>query len=174
MRRLVFATLLVTLWILAWGELTVANLLSGVIVTLGVLLVFPARSRGADHLHYDAVGIVRLGAYVVVQLVTSNIEMTRQILRRRARRSGVLAHRLQRPSDEIITVMSSIIALSPGTMTVDVERDSSVVYVHFFDLRDIARARRGLAQLEQRVIDAIAARRGDDPGPVETFPFEKG
>ena len=28
--------------------------------------------------------------------------------------------------------MTSVIALSPGTMTVDVERGSSTIYVHFF------------------------------------------
>ena len=41
--------------------------------------------------------------------------MTREILRRRPTvRPGVIAHRLQWPSDYVVTLMTSIIALSPG------------------------------------------------------------
>jgi multicomponent Na+:H+ antiporter subunit E len=158
-KHLGLVALLVALWILAWGHITLANVLSGVVVTVGLLLAFPPRRRGEDasNLRYNALGIARLGAYVGAQLVTSNVVMTRQILRRdTARHAGILAHRLQDASEEVATVMSSIIALSPGTMTVDVAPDSSVVYVHFFDLRDVDAARAGLTRLERRVTDAIA------------------
>ena len=82
-----------------------------------------------------------------------------------ARRPGVVAHRLAQPSEEVATLVSSVIALSPGTMTVDVESDASVLYVHFFTLRNaeqVEAARTSLARLEQRVIDAIAARSEPD------------
>ena len=167
MKRVGLVALLVTLWILAWGQITLANLLSGVVVTVTLLLAFPPRRRPRARLQYNAFGLLRLGAYVVRQLVTSNVVMTRLILRRdTAYRSGVLAHRLAVPSEVVITVMSSIIALSPGTMTVDVARDSSVIYVHFFDLRDVDAARASLAQLEGRVLHAIGAGPGLRATPV--------
>ena len=152
MRNVGLFVLLVTLWILAWGEITLANLLTGVIATAALLIAFPPR-RGRGDLHYNAGGVFRFATYVVAQLVTSNISMSRYILRRdSSRRPGVLEHRLRRPSEEVATVMSSVIALSPGTMTVDVARDSSAVYVHFFDLRDVDAARASLARLEQVVL----------------------
>jgi multicomponent Na+:H+ antiporter subunit E len=160
--------LLVTLWILAWGEITLANLLSGVIVTAFLLLAFPPRRHGRVELRWSAVGVVRLGAYVATQLVRSNVLMSWQILRGAAGEPGVLAHPLRRRSEEVATLMSSVIALSPGTMTVDVARDSSVVYVHFFDLRDVDAARAAHARLEQRVIDAIAAWPGREQSPGPT------
>jgi multicomponent Na+:H+ antiporter subunit E len=164
-------TLLVALWILAWGQLTLANLLSGLVIATALLLAFPQRRWGGRHLRLSAAGIVRLTAYVVTQLITSNIVMTRQILRRStAGRPGVLAHRLRRPSAQVATVMSSIIALSPGTMTVDVAGDSSVLYVHFFELDDIGAARASLARLEQLVNNAIAARPDLDPTTIEESP----
>jgi multisubunit Na+/H+ antiporter MnhE subunit len=58
--------------------------------------------------------------------------------------------------------MSSVIALSPGTMTVDVTGDSSVVYVHFFQLDDVDAARASLVHLEQLITNAIAARSRSD------------
>ena len=156
--------LLVVLWILAWGELTLANVASGVVVAVALLVAFPPRRRrGQSDLRLSPVGLARLAGYVVSQLVISNVVMTRQILRRDpARRPGVVAHRLAQPSEEVATLVSSVIALSPGTMTVDVESDASVLYVHVFALHDVNAARASLARLEQHVIDAIAARSEPD------------
>jgi multicomponent Na+:H+ antiporter subunit E len=159
--------LLVTLWILAWGQITLANILSGIVVTVALLLAFPPQRDGRDNLRFNAFGVLRLAGYVASQLVLSNAVMARQIVRRdTARTPGVVVHRLHRASEEVATVMSSVIALSPGTMTVDVAHDSSTIYVHFFDLTDLDAARAGLVRLEQRVTDAIAGGLPVDPAPV--------
>ena len=149
--------LLVALWLLAWGDLSVPNVLSGVLVAGGLLVAFPPGRRAGGSLRFSAGGFVRLTVYLHVQLAISNVVMARQILRRRPDvRPGVLAHRLRQPSEEVVTLMSSIIALSPGTMTVDVDRDSSTIYVHFFKLGDVAEARASLAHLEDLAVHAIS------------------
>lgn len=151
--------LLVILWLLAWGEITVANILSGVAVAAMLLIAFPVRNRGDRSVGLKVGGAVRLVAYVVAQLVVSNVIMTREILRRRpGRQPGVLAYRLRHPSEQVLTLMTSIISLSPGTMTVDVASDSTTVYVHFFNLDDIEAAHAGLARLERLVAGAIVSR----------------
>jgi multicomponent Na+:H+ antiporter subunit E len=155
--------LLVVIWLLAWGEVSLANVLSGVAVAVALLAVFPARRTTARHGGISAVGVVRLAGYVVAQLLVSNLVMAREIVRRRPRmRPGVLAHRLQAPSEDVVTVMTSVIALSPGTMTVDADLDSSTVYVHFLLLSDVDAARAALVRLERLVTNAIAAPRAGD------------
>jgi multicomponent Na+:H+ antiporter subunit E len=164
--------LLVALWLLAWGEITVANVISGVVVTVALLAVFPSRKRSDTNVELRAVGAVRLLAYIVAQLVRSNVVIAWEILRPRSTvRPGILAHRLQRPSEEVITVMTSVIALSPGTMTVDVDRDSTTVYVHFLLLRDVAAARASLVHLEELVVGAITA--GDARSPSMSYANEE-
>jgi multicomponent Na+:H+ antiporter subunit E len=149
--------LLVALWLLAWGELTFANILSGTVVAAALLVAFPARRRAGRRLHPKVIGLARLAGYIAWQLIVSNIVMTRQILRRRPGASpGVLAHRLETPSEEVLTLMTSIIALSPGTMTADITEDSSVIYVHFFQLSDREAAHASLEKLERLVLNAIA------------------
>ena len=162
MRHLGLLLLYVGLWILAWGQLTPANVLSGLVLATALLLAFPQRRRQGGELRLSAVGVLRLVAHVVAQLLISNAVMTRRIVHRTAHSPGVLAHRLRRPSAHVATAMSSIIALSPGTMTVDVTTDSSVLFVHFFALDDIGAARHGLARLEQLVTGAITARQDPD------------
>jgi multicomponent Na+:H+ antiporter subunit E len=167
MRILGRILLLLALWLLAWGQVTLANVVSGVAVASALLVAFPPVRRAGAPLHLRPAGAARLGAYVVTQLLTSNVVMAREVLRRRSKaQPGVLAHRLQHPSEEIVTLMTSVIALSPGTMTVDVDADSRTIYVHFLFLRDVDAARASLARLEQlavRAIGASASRRPQGP-----------
>lgn len=159
MRLVVRVSLLVVLWLLAWGEFSLANVVSGVVAASAVAVAFPLgrQERARVRLRLSLAGVIRLSAYVVSQLVISNVLMTRQILRRDPQAEpGVIAHRLRRPSEEVVTVMTSIIALSPGTMTVDVDEASTTIYVHFFRLRDVDGARRALDRLERLVVAAIA------------------
>lgn len=154
---------LVLLWLLAWGEASLANVLSGIVVAVVLLVAFrPAQHRSSD-VRLSPSGTARILGYVIRQLGTSNLVMARQILRPTQAAPGVLVHHLGRPSDEVITVMSSVIALSPGTMTVDVGSDSSTIYIHFFHLDDVESARRSLARLEVLSVAALQGRRRVQP-----------
>ncbi len=169
MRNVGRVALLVGLWLLAWGEVSLANVVSGVAVATALLVAFPPGPRASGRLRFSAIGASRLAVYVVVQLVNSNVVMARQILGHRPDgRPGVLAHRLGQPSEEVVTVMTSVIALSPGTITVDVDPDSTTIYVHFFLLRDLEAARSSLARLEDLAVHAVAARKRAQPARAET------
>lgn len=171
MRILGRVVLLVALWLLAWGELTFPNLVSGLLVAAALLVAFPPDRRATGHVRLRAWGVVRLGLYVCSQLVVSNIVMAATIVRPRTDlRPGVLAHRLKEASEEVVAVMSSVIALSPGTMTVDVDRQSTSICVHFLQLRDIDAARSSLVRLERLVVAAIGGR---EPQAVRIRPEPK-
>jgi multicomponent Na+:H+ antiporter subunit E len=165
MRYPLWVAMLVGLWLLAWGQVSLANVLSGIAVAVALLIVFPLQPR-TRRLQINPLGVARLAGFVVIELVVSNLVMSRQILGRRNQGdAGVLAHRLQQPSVGVITLMSSIIALSPGTMTVDVDTAASTIYVHFFRLEDVAAARRFLARLEHLIVDALASQVARVPPP---------
>jgi multicomponent Na+:H+ antiporter subunit E len=156
--------LLVALWLLAWGDASVGNLVSGVAVAVVLLVAFPPGRRSGTRVRVSALGVGRLLAYVARQLLVSNLVMAREIVRRNPRfQPAVLAHRLGAPSEEVVALMTSIIALSPGTMTVDVDGASSTIHVHFLLLHDVDRARDSLVRLEQLAVGAIAAPPGGRP-----------
>jgi multicomponent Na+:H+ antiporter subunit E len=167
-RNVARGALLVVLWLLAWGEFSIANVASGIVVAAGLLAAFPGARPARPDLRPNLGGIARLGWYVAGQLVSSNLVMTREIVRRRTDlHPGVLAHRLAFPSDAVITIMTSIISLSPGTMTADIDPEGSTVYVHFLFLRDIDAARAGLTRLELLVAGAVGARRPSSAGEAD-------
>lgn len=160
------AAMLVALWLLAWGEASAANLLSGIVLAAALLLAFPAVERNRARLYLSPGGVGRLALHVLGQLVKSNALVAREILSRRANvRTGVVAYNLQHPSDETLALMAYVLALSPGTMTIDVTRQPAVLYVHFLLLQDATRARREIARLEALVVDAIG---GAAPRPERT------
>jgi multicomponent Na+:H+ antiporter subunit E len=152
--------LLTALWLLAWGEASLANALSGALLAGALLVAFPPSASRSTRGRVNPWAVARLGGYVGAQLWTSNVVMIREVLRWRSTADpGVLAHRLRHPSEHVVTVMTSVIALSPGTMTVDVDRTSSTIYVHFLFLRDVSVARATLERLERLASEAI----GPDP-----------
>jgi multicomponent Na+:H+ antiporter subunit E len=160
--------LLVALWLLAWGHITVANVVSGIAVAAVLLIAFPSDRRGRPRIRVHLLAVGRLLLYVMGQLVISNVLVAREILSRRSRiRTGVIAYRVEHPSDAVLTLIVNIVALSPGTMTVDVTRDPPIIYVHFLLLSDVDEARRAIARLERLVFAAIGdPHRGTEPTVV--------
>lgn len=150
--------LLTALWILAWGELSLANLLSGAAVALVLLVAFPHLTARDRHIRIRPLAVARLAGYIAVQLLASNVVMTREVLRPRSTiQPGVLRHRLREPSEHVVTLMTTVISLSPGTMTVEVGQASDEIDVHFLFLHDVNAARASLEHLERLVSNAIVA-----------------
>jgi multicomponent Na+:H+ antiporter subunit E len=167
MRSIGRLTLLTALWLLAWGQVSLANVVSGVVVAVALLAAFPQPIAGSADVRINLLAALRLVGFVAGQIVTSNVIMTREILRRRSTmQPGVLAHRLQQPSEHLVTVMTSVISLSPGTLTVDVDRASSTIYVHFIFLHDVRASHAVLERLERMAARAITADRHDPQSGV--------
>jgi multicomponent Na+:H+ antiporter subunit E len=154
------AGLLVAFWLLAWGEVSVANVASGLLLAGVLLAVFPPRRRVGGDPRVSVVGTAKLVLYVLGELVPSNVLVVREVVSRRSRiRTGVLAYRVQHPSDEVMSLMAHVIALTPGTMTVEATREPAVLYVHFLLLDDLEQARRTVARLERLAVAALGGPR---------------
>lgn len=146
------AVLLVVFWLLAWGEVSAVNVLSGVALAVVLLGAFPRRRPGTSPERLRIGGAFLLILYVLRQLVVSSALVAREIVSRRGRvRTGVVAYQLRDAAPEILSTVANAIALTPGTMTVEATTDPPVVYVHFLVLEDVEEARREIARLERFV-----------------------
>ena len=144
---------LTAIWVLAWGSLSWANLVSGVAVSAAVLVAVPDVRR-ADHLPIvRPVPALRLLVRMLRDTVVSNVQLTRQVLARRSRLStGVVSVPLAGCSDEMVTVIATLVALTPGTMPVEVEQDPTIMHVHVLDLDDPDAVRRRIWSLRDQVL----------------------
>jgi multicomponent Na+:H+ antiporter subunit E len=154
---------LTTIWVLAWGSLTWANLAGGIAVS-ALLLVLVPDVRRATHLPIVRPWpLVCLTGRMVRDAAVSNLVVAREVLRPRPRIStGVVRVPLAGCSDEVVTILASLVALTPGTMPVEVEQDPTIMYVHVLHLDDPEEVRRKIRSLRDLVVrtfgtpDAIA------------------
>jgi multicomponent Na+:H+ antiporter subunit E len=169
---------LTTVWVLLWGRLTFANVTTGALASVALLVVFPVeRGRRDAPIAVRPLAVLRLLLYFVIQLVVSNAVLTWQIVRPHpALRTGIVACQLHTRSPGLITLITDILALSPGTITVDVDTPDdggpSTIFVHVLRLDDPADVRARVARLERTVVvafgtrDEVMACRAADGPPV--------
>lgn len=171
MRHLVFVGWLAVVWVVLWRDLTLANLVSGVVIAGVVLLVFPLR-HGGTHARVRPVAVIGFLGYFLWKLLVSNVIVARAILAPRARvHTGIVAVPTTPHSDLVVTLVANAISLTPGTLSIEVRRDPATLYVHVLDLRDLDKVRADIDDLQRRLVraigsDEVLASLGDAPLPT--------
>lgn len=158
-RGLGIAVVLVTIWVLAWGSLTWANLAGGVAVSVGVLIAVPDLRRATHLPIVRPVPTARLALRMLWDMAVSNAVLTREVVTPRIGIStGVVSVPLAGCSDEVVTIIANLVAMTPGTMPVEVEQDPTVMYVHVLHLDDPDHVRHAIWSLRDQVVRAFGTR----------------
>ncbi|MCL4797767.1 MAG: Na+/H+ antiporter subunit E [Bryobacteraceae bacterium] len=91
--------------------------------------------------------------FFLYELVLANLRLAKDSLRpTRDLRPGIIAVPLDLETAWQIIVLSNLITLTPGTLSLDVSPDGKVIYVHAMDASDIESVRSGIKRgLERRV-----------------------
>lgn len=172
MTRVVHVGWLVAVWLLLWGDVTPANVLSGLVVA-GVVVAI-AGSRRSGQITVRPVAAIRFGAHFAVQLVVATAVVAWEVVTPRSRiRTGIVAVPLHGCSDAVATLIADTISLTPGTLTVEVNREPLTLYVHVLHLRDVGRVRRDVRRIEVLAVrafgnaEALAGLAVDDTHEVE-------
>jgi multicomponent Na+:H+ antiporter subunit E len=155
---------LTLLWVLLWRDLSVANVLGGLLAGAFVLAVLPFRAdpRGGRLRPWPAVRLLlRLGW----NLVVANAVVAWEVVTPRSRiNEGIVAVPIVSTSEALITLLANAITLTPGTLVLDCRPDddgNTVLYVHVLHLHDVESVRRDVVALETLVIRAFGS-----PGAV--------
>lgn len=166
MKRLVLAASLVIIWFLLWGELSLANLLSGTALAIVVLVAFPGDRPDDTERYALRLGpFLRLVGYLLAQLVRSNLLLAREVLSRQQHlRTAVIALDLETRSEPLITAIANLMALNPGTLVIELDDTAGVLYVHVFYLRDLDAIRRDVEDLQRLIISAFTPRHREPLG----------
>lgn len=156
MSRWSLSPILLIVWLLLWGEPSVSNIASGVAVIAVVLLVFDQGRRTHRH-RLSPWGTLRLITRFLIDLVTSSVQVVLAVLAPspRRRRAGVVAVPLNCDSPLVLKTVSDLLCLTPGTLTVEIDLQPTMLYVHVLGLTDPDAVRRDVQALERRVLAAL-------------------
>ncbi|MDJ0376171.1 Na+/H+ antiporter subunit E [Cryobacterium sp. PH31-L1] len=146
---------LVLLWMLLWGEFSWLNLLVGLVVGIIVTVAFylvPVQLSGRVHPLHTVVFFVRL----IVDIVRASVDVSWLAVKPRLVTSNaILEIRLRTRSDLILTWTAVATSIVPGSIVVDIDRESSILYLHVLNMqsaRDIEQFRRRVLDTERRIV----------------------
>ena len=142
-------------WVLLWGNVSVANVLGGALVAVVVSLLLPLPRvpvEGRVHLGSGAY----LAAVIFVESIRSTIAVAWLAIRPAPPPvTGVLRCRLTIKSDLVLTLWTDIMNNIPGTMVLEIDQQRRIVYVHVLDVstdRAVADFYRSARRIERLLI----------------------
>lgn len=152
---------LTVVWTGLWGSLTAANVLGGLAVALLVVALLPL-TEVPDRAVVSPVALARFTGRFAADLLTSSLQVSRLVLRPRLDlRSAVLAVPVRGASDALLTLLADAISLTPGTLTLEVDRSRSTLYVHVLDVGAdpgaVERVRESIVDLERLAVRAVGS-----------------
>ncbi len=140
-------------WALLTGSLTFGQLLLGFAVGYGALWI--ARPlHGHDDYFSRLPRAVRLIVFFHYELVVSSLRVVWDVVTPPIlARPGIIAVRLEPASDGEIFLLSSLVSLTPGTLSLDVSEDRRILYVHAMFADDPEEVRQSVKNgMERRVL----------------------
>ncbi|MEQ3554767.1 Na+/H+ antiporter subunit E [Pseudonocardia nematodicida] len=159
-RRIPQVVTLAVVWVLLWGSLTPMAIIGGLLMGLAVTALFPLPLL-PERLPVRPVKLLRLAGFLAADLVVSGIRVSLvTLLHGRRATAGIVGLPLCTGSDRTVTTIIATCALSPGSFTLQVDRQRRRWYVYALGLhRDgaVERVRRDMMNLQMRVIDAIGS-----------------
>ena len=160
MRSATIAAGMAVMWVLLWGSASPANILGGLAAGAALILAVPGlRRRGpAPRVALRPVAIARLVGHVLRTIIESNVVLTREIVTRGVNiNTAVVGVPLPGCSDELLTLISNLVALAPGTMPLELTLDPVVLYVHVLHFRDVEQVRRDILHLTDLTVRAFGS-----------------
>ena len=149
------------LWVLLWGDLSWANVLSGALLGALVALAFPlppvatgttVRPLQTLHLAWRFLSDLTLASFQVALTAVKP---------GRTPDGGLVSVQLRTSSDLFIATTSGLSSMVPGTLVIDLDRPQRVLRLHVLDLERSGgpeAVRQDTLALEERVLRAFASR----------------
>ena len=150
--QLVIHLLLTFTWMLFAGNFSFSGFFAGYVLGLGILLLL--RRFFPEGLYIRKVwAAIKLLALFFKELTLSNLAVSKAILSPRlAIRPGIVEIETDLRSDWEITLLSFLITLTPGTVTLEVTPEQDRIYVHALDIEDADALRAQIKQSFERAI----------------------
>ena len=145
-------------WVALTGEFGPVNLGLGAALAYGVLRIAGVRGQVSLGFVSRLPRIAGFALFFSWQLLLANVRLALLVLAPARRlRPAILAVPLDVTRDEEIVILANLITLTPGTLSVDVARDRSALFVHAVAVDDPEQLRAEIKDgLERRVRELFA------------------
>jgi len=148
--------LLALIWVAMHGEFTLEHFVVGLGVGF-LILVFTRRAIGAPNYTRKVGQVINLALFFLWELILANLRVAYNVVTpHHYMKPGVLGIPLEAHTDLEITVLASLISLTPGTLSLDVSTDRKTLYIHAMYIDEEDAVRRKIKDgFERRVLEVL-------------------
>lgn len=172
--RLVALFVLILVWTLLWGSFTVANILSGIIVSVVIMAVLPLPPVAFGGRLRPWGAVIFLSRFFF-DLVKASIEVAWLAFRIGHQPSGAIAAVTLRVRTALnLTLIAEAVSLIPGSLIVEADMETGTLYIHIIGTEteeDVWRFKENVLALEKRLVKAMGSadelKRLDQPVPSD-------
>ncbi|MGM1021361.1 MAG: Na+/H+ antiporter subunit E [Bacillota bacterium] len=134
--QIILNLLIAVLWMFLHDDWSGSRFIIGFM--LGMLILFLLGRFWFGTFYLKRVwAILKLLVLFMRELVVSSFTVIREILRPKLTiRPGIFAYTTELRSDWEVTLLSCLICLTPGTLTLEVSGDGQTLYIHAMDIED--------------------------------------
>ncbi|HUH34851.1 MAG TPA: Na+/H+ antiporter subunit E [Moheibacter sp.] len=150
--------LLSLVWVALTGQLNYLNFLFGFFIGFTILWLL-ARKQDAEEKKYflKVPKMILFLFFYLNEMIKANWEVAREIVLPKCNmKPGIVAFEHHLKSDFEITMMTYLVALTPGTMVLKISPDKKTLFIHALYLEDKEKFIRQMENgLEKRLIEII-------------------
>ena len=144
--------LLALAWAALQGEITLANLVTGYVVSYVILALLARGGVVPGTLASRSKHAIGLAWFFSRELLKANLRVAGDVLGANRIEPAVVAIPLDVTSDGEILLLSMLINITPGSVTIDLSRDRRTLYVHVMHMKSAEETRREIKDgFERRV-----------------------
>ena len=144
--------LLALAWAALQGDITLFNLLVGYVVGYAILALLARGGVMPSTLAAKTIHAVQLATFFAWELLRANFRVATDVLRGNLIEPAVVAIPLDITSDGEILLLSMLINITPGSVTIDLSDDRRTLYVHVMHMNTADDTRREIKDgFERRV-----------------------
>jgi multicomponent Na+:H+ antiporter subunit E len=165
MKKIFYNNLFLTIFLFAiWlilSGLELHNITIGILVSILILALF------GDITIKGEINIKRIKRFLwffyytpvfIFEVVKANLDVTYRILMPNLPiKPGIVKIRTKLKSDEGLTILANSITLTPGTLSVDIDKENGYIYVHWIYVRDkdIEKTTKYIAEKFEKILTKI-------------------
>lgn len=157
MNYFMFNIVLALTWAMLNGEINLPNLVAGFIIGY-IVLNIGQRAIGPSPYFGKVTKVFRFLGFFLKELFESNIKLAKDVLTRdHQMKPRIIAVPLSIKNDAEITALANLISLTPGTLSLDVSSDKSVLYVHVIYAEDEERTKQEIKNGMERWVKELSS-----------------
>lgn len=157
MKEYAYALPLAVTWMFLKGDLSLMALGEGAVfgvlaVLISRTIVKPEALESLPRVLRRAPAFLRYLAFFVPAVILGNLDVSYRAFHPRLPvHPGILAVDIHGMSEMEVAMMANTITLTPGTLTMDVDMDRGLLFVHTINARDLEEVRRDLVAIGRHV-----------------------